>query len=174
MIAVPRGGAPAQGRTASAAGGNREVFLNHHAGCRAHHRVLEDAADELGALVLRPFRDVGAGNLDRALVDGIGARDGVHQGGFARAVAADDGDEVACVEVKAHVVQGQLLGDGAGVEGLGDVLDVEHYFFTAFRSALKRACMSGSERAMATRMAVKSLRSFGGMPICRTTAMTAR
>ena len=53
--------------------------------------------------MFRPFRDVGAGDLDPALVDGVGARDAVHERRFARAVAADDGDEVAGREMEAHV-----------------------------------------------------------------------
>ena len=72
-------------------------------------------------------------------------------------------DAHVAVEIDLELAD-ELLGDGAGVEGLGDVLDVEHYFFTAFRNALKRACMSGSERAMATRPVEGRRRACMGDP----------
>ena len=123
--------------------------------------------------MLRPFGDVSASNGDAALIHRIRAGDRVHQRRFARAVAANDRDEISRCQMQADVMQGQFLRDGPWIEGLGNVFDMQHQC-TPFRNLFQRACKSGSDNASATRMAVNNLRSLGGMPICSTMAMTAR
>ena len=123
--------------------------------------------------MLRPARDVLAVDADRAAIDEEGAGDGVHERRFSRAVAADDGDEIAGREMERQIVKRGLFRDRSGIEGLGDVLNVEHHF-TAFRAVWSFFWRSGKASAAPTRIAVKSLRSFGGIPISRTSAMTAR
>ena len=118
MFAVFRRRAPAERRRLAAAGGDGEVFLNLHVRGRAHHRILEHAADELRTLVLRPLRDVRARNLDFAFIDGIRARDGVHECRFAGAVAADDRDEIAGREMEAHISERDFFCDGVRIERL--------------------------------------------------------
>ena len=111
-----------------AAGGRRqgEIFLDGHMGGAAAHGVLEQAADLPGALILRLEGDVLAVQVNISAVGEKAAADGVEQSGFARAVGADDGDEVTGVQVQAQVPQGYLFVDGAGVEGFGDVVDLQH------------------------------------------------
>ena len=118
----------APGKTAAlaAAGGEGEVLFDPHRGGGAHHRVLEHAADECRALVLGQVRDVGAVDDDLAGVDKERAGGGVEHRGLARAVAADDGDEVAVVQRQTQAVQRGLGVDGAGVEGLIKFLEFKH------------------------------------------------
>src|SRR5699024_12284513 len=54
------------------------------------------------------------------------ARDQVEHGGFARAVAADDGDKVAVFYGDTHALQRLFLIDGADVEDLDDVFQFKH------------------------------------------------
>ena len=110
----------------AAALGQGQVFLDAHGGGGAHHRVLEHAADERGALVFGQAGHVGAVDDDGALVHGPGAGDGVHQGALAGAVAADDGDEVPVLHGEIHAVQGALFVHRAGVESLIDPFDLKH------------------------------------------------
>jgi len=118
----------APGKTAAlaAAGGEGEVLFDPHRGGGAHHRVLEHAADECRALVLGQVRDVGAVDDDLAGVDKERAGGGVEHRGLARAVAADDGDEVAVVQRQTQAVQRGLGVDGARVEGLIKFLEFKH------------------------------------------------
>ena len=110
----------------AAAGGEGEVLFDPHRGGGAHHRVLEHAADECRALVLGQVRDVGAVDDDLAGVDKERAGGGVEHRGLARAVAADDGDEVAVVQRQTQAVQRGLGVDGAGVKGLIKFLEFKH------------------------------------------------
>ncbi len=112
--------------TGAATGGEGEVFRDAHVGRGAAERVLEDAADEAGALVLGPAGDVVAGDLDLAVVGEEGARDGVEKGGFARAVHAEDDHELAVGERQVDALEGADFIDGAGVEGLAEAGDLEH------------------------------------------------
>ena len=50
-------------------------------------------------------------------VHGEGAGDGVEHGGLARAVAADDGDEIPVMEGQIQTVQGFLGVDGLMLQG---------------------------------------------------------
>ena len=138
-LALVFGGAPAKRRRLAAPGSDGEVFLDHHARGRAHHRVLENAADELRAAMLGPFGDIRAIDDDAALIDRIGPGDGVHERGFACAVAADDRDEIAGVEMQGNVMQGKLFGNRARIEGLGDMFNRQHYFTAFLAALLKRA-----------------------------------
>ena len=110
----------------AAAGGEGEVLFDPHRGGGAHHRVLEHAADECRALVLGQVRDVGAVDDDLAGVDKERAGGGVEHRGLARAVAADDGDEVAVVQRQTQAVQRGFGVDGAGVKGLIKFLEFKH------------------------------------------------
>ena len=120
------GDAGAQGAGLATAGRQGQVFFDLHGGGGAGHGVLKDPADVLGPLVLAQAGDVGAIDHDLALVHRPDAGHRVQHGGFARAVAPDDGDEIALVQMERQSVQGRLFVDGAGVEGLGNVLNVKH------------------------------------------------
>ena len=114
--------APAQRALLAAARGEGEVLLNLHVRGRAHHGVLEHAADVLRAAVLRHGSHVHTVEDDAAGVHRPDARDGVEHGGFAGAVAADDGHEIARLQMQGQSVERPFLIDGAGVEGLGDMV----------------------------------------------------
>ena len=106
--------------------GQRHILFNVHGRGRAGHRVLEHAADECRALVLGQVRDVSAVDDDLAGVDKERAGGGVEHRGLARAVAADDGDEVAVVQRQTQAVQRGFGVDGAGVKGLIKFLEFKH------------------------------------------------
>ena len=72
--------------------------------------------------MLRQAGNIHAVDHDAALVNGPYPGDGVEHGGFSRAVAADDGNEIAVVQVQVQPIQGHLFIDGFGVEGFPDVL----------------------------------------------------
>ena len=78
----------------------RKVFFDRHVWRSAAQGVLKKPPDTAGALVLGQEGDVLLGERNAALVDIKAARDGVEEGRFARTVRADDGDEVALVQVK--------------------------------------------------------------------------
>ena len=104
----------------------REVFLDRHMGRGAAQRVLEHAADVLGAAVVRHKGDVLPVQRNGAGVGDELARNGVEHRGFARAVGADDRSKVAILQVKVDLLQGQLFVDGAGVKGLADIFQFKH------------------------------------------------
>ena len=114
--------APAQRALLATARGEGEVFLDLHVCGRAHHGVLEHAADVLRTAVLRHGGHVHTVEDDAAGVHRPDARDGVEHGGFSGAVTADDGHEIARLQVQGQPVERPLLIDGAGVEGLGDMV----------------------------------------------------
>ena len=111
-----------------AAGGRRqgEVFLNGHMGGAAAHGVLKQTADLPGALIFRQEGDIFPTQVNAAAIGEKAAADGVKEGGFACAVGADDGDEIPRGQVQTQVLQGYLFIDGAGVEGLGNVFNLQH------------------------------------------------
>ena len=111
--------------------GQRKVFLNGHIGGRALEGVLEQVADDLAALILRRKGNVLPAQHDAALVGNETAGDGVEHGGFARAVGAHDGGKVARLHVQAHTVQGHLFVDGAGVKGLVQIVQFQHFHLSA-------------------------------------------
>ena len=55
------------------------------------------------------------------------ARDGIEQRGLARAVRADDGDEIPRQGVQGHIVQRLFFVGRAGAEYLGNVPQFQHY-----------------------------------------------
>ena len=104
----------------------RHILFNVHGRGRAGHRVLKHAAEVLGALVFRQAGHIHTRDFNRAADRRrIRTRHRVEGGGFARAVAADDRDEIAFVELEIHVCQRALFGDRAGVKRLGDVVDIQ-------------------------------------------------
>ena len=111
----------------AAAGGEGEVLFDPH-------RV--GAVPIIGSWNTRPMNAArlcsgrlvtfGAVDDDLAGVDKERAGGGVEHRGLARAVAADDGDEVAVVQRQTQAVQRGLGVDGAGVEGLIKFLEFKH------------------------------------------------
>ncbi len=107
--------------------GQREVLLDGHVRRGALEGVLEEVADDPAALKFGREGDVLPAQLDAALVGDEAAGDGIEQGGFARAVGADDGGEVPRFHLQADAVQRHLLVDGAGVKGLVQILQFQHF-----------------------------------------------
>src|SRR5699024_239647 len=107
-------------------------------------------------------------------------RDGVEQRGLARAVRADDGDEVTLVEREVDVVEGDALIDRPREEGLGDVLYLEHHAATfapvaaAGRNREVRPFHRGTSSATMTSSAVMSFMSLGSRPTCSARKMMMR
>ena len=118
--------APAQRALLAAARGEGEVLLDLHVRGRAHHGVLEHAPQKAGALFLRKIGDILAIDGDGAAIHREGAGNGIEQGGFPRAVAADDGDKIAVIQGEGEPIQRYFLIDGAGVEGFVDILKLQH------------------------------------------------
>ena len=114
--------APAQRALLAAARGEGEVLLDLHVRGRAHHGVLEHAADVLRAAVLRHGGHVHAVEDDAPVVHRPDARNGVEHGGFSGAVAADDRHEIARIQVQRQAVERPFFIDGTGVEGFGDMV----------------------------------------------------
>ena len=104
--------------------GQRQIFLDGHAGRGAFQGVLKEPADEFAALVIRKTGDILPVQTDGSLVHHERAGDRAEQGGFARAVGAENGDKIAGVQMQVNAVQGFFLVDGAGVEGFGNVTDL--------------------------------------------------
>ena len=80
---------------------------------------------------LRPFVFRQKGHIVTAYGDGAcihvkAAGDGVEQGGLACAVGTDHRDKFSLVQMERQVRDGLFLIDGAGIEGLGDALNVQH------------------------------------------------
>ena len=119
-----------------------DLLADGHGGVKAGHGVLEHAADVGGALVLPQFGHVGAVNDDLAAVHRPHTSHSVQHGGFARAVAADDGDKITFVQFQVQTVQGRFLVDGTGVEGLGNILDLKHFLHPPSVPSLPRALRS--------------------------------
>ena len=108
----------------------RQIFLDGHVGCGALERVLEQMPDDLAALVLRRKGDVLSAQQNAALVGDKAAGDGVEQGGFARAIGAHDGGKISGLHLQAYAVQCHLFVDGAGVKGLVQVVQLQHFHVT--------------------------------------------
>ena len=105
--------------------GNRQILFDRHVKGRTLEWILKHAADLSGALVFRLFGDVPAVQRDTAAVDGKHARDAVEQGRFARAVVADDGDEITLVHAQADIRECRLFIDGARTESFAYLIDVQ-------------------------------------------------
>ena len=106
--------------------GQSQVLLDGEGGGGAPEGVLEQPPDDPAAPVVGHESHVPAPQGDGAGVHGEAARHGVEQGGFPRPVGANDGGEVAGGQMEGEAVQGRLFVDGAGIEGLGDVVHPQH------------------------------------------------
>ena len=150
LLPLRPGDADAERTGLAAAGGKGEVLFDLHGGGSAGHGVLKDAANVGGALMLAQTGDVHAVDDDLAAGHGPDAGDGVQHGGLACAVAADDGDEVALIQLQVQAVQGRLLVDGACVEGLGNILYLKHCLrppcLPFWPQALRSICPSSTAR----------------------------
>ena len=103
-----------------------QIFLDLHGSGGAHHGVLKYASNELGSLMLRQTGDVYPVDGNGARTHQPGARDGIEQRGFARAVSADHADEVSVSQGEGNAVQRGFLVDGTGIKGLAQVDDFKH------------------------------------------------
>ena len=119
--------APFECRRLAAPRRDGEIFLDHHACRRPHHRILENASDELCTAVLRPLRNVLARNVDLPRIDRNRTRDSVHQRGLACTVAADHGDEITGAKVKADARERLFLRNRPGVKCFLNILDLQHH-----------------------------------------------
>ena len=119
-----------------------KVFLNAHVRRSAAQRVLKQPPDDTAAVVLTCKGNVLAIQQDASLVHIKAARDGVEERGLARAVRADNGDEIALVEMERQIGNGALFVHRSNVEGLGDVLNVQH--ISCPPSLLPRPCGAGT------------------------------
>ena len=79
--------------------------------------------------MLGKFCHVDSVDEDLSLVYQPGTRHCVQHGGLARAVAADDSDEIAFLQSEGKTVQGKLLVNGSRIKGLVYVLDLKHWYF---------------------------------------------
>ena len=127
LLPLGLGDADAQGAALAAPSCQRQIFLDLHGGGSAGHGVLEHAANVSGALMLAQAGDVHAVNEDLALVHRPHTGNGIQHGGFTCTVAADDGNEIALVQLQAQPVQGGLLVHRACIEGFGNILDLKHF-----------------------------------------------
>ena len=122
--------------------GQGQILLDGHVGGGPPHGVLEQAAQHPAAPVLRLEGDVLPRQGDGALIHIEAPGDGVEQGALARAVGAHDGDEVPGLQVEGQAAEGLLLIDRAGVEGLGDMFQLQHVTFLP-SPLWRRPCAAG-------------------------------
>ncbi len=148
FVFLPFGGGNAhlQGTLLAAALCQGQVFFNLHGSSRPHHGILKHTADIAGALVLGQLGDVDSINFNAAFVHQPGAGNGIEQGGFSGAVAADDGHKIAVVQREAHIPQGTFFIDGAGIERFGNVPDFKHDVRLLSLQALQTTCSSNKAR----------------------------
>ena len=117
---------PAERTLFAAPSGNGQVFFDPHVRRGAHHRILEDTADQPGTFVLRQPGYVFPSELDGTAVNRPNAGNGVQHRALPCSVASDHGYEIAFFERQAQVIQCLLLIDGARIEGLGDLFYFQH------------------------------------------------
>ena len=79
--------------------------------------------------MLRKLGHVYPVNEDIAAIHGIHARDHIEHRGFAGAVAADDGYEIAVVKMKINALKRLFFVHRSGVEGFFYAKNVKHLFF---------------------------------------------
>ena len=102
--AIRFGDAEAEGSGLAAARRQGKIFLDLHGGGGTHHGILEHPPNIFCPLVFRQGGHVHAVNEDFPGVHRENAGDGVEHGTLARAVAADDGDEVTLVHGQIQAV----------------------------------------------------------------------
>ena len=106
--------------------GQGQIFLNGHVGSSAFERVLEQAANRLGAAEIRleghihPIQQNAAGIRNKAACNGI------EQGGFARAVGTHNGSELAAFHMQIDIGQRFFLVHRTGVKGHTDMVQIKH------------------------------------------------
>ena len=125
-LTVGGGDGPLESPAFAAAGGQRHIFFDPHIGGGAHHRVLKNTAEKPCPLFLRKMGNILPVDGNAALIHREGPGDGIQQGGFARPVAADDGDEIAVIQGEGKPVQRNFLVDGPGVKDLADIFQLQH------------------------------------------------
>src|SRR5450759_3666548 len=150
---------------------DREVLLDGHGGGGAGARILEDPADHAAAHVFGLPGHLATAEHDLAAADGERAGHGVQQGRLARAVGADDADELSGRRLEVDAVQGYDLVGGAGEEDLAQPAYFESGRGAHDRTTLRRTV--GTESATTTSAAVSSLRSVGSMPRRRLIAISS-
>ena len=96
-------------------------------GVKGSHRILENSAEELRAAMLRHMGDVIAADDDLSFVDRPASRDRVQRCRFARAVAADDGYEIALFKVQVDSRECGFCIYRAGVECLFNADKLKHF-----------------------------------------------
>lgn len=111
---------------AAAPGGERQIFFDRHARRGAAHRILKQPSDDLRAPVLRQKRHVLPVEEDFAAIRQKAPADRAEQRGFSRAVRADDRDEISVRHAERKLMQGAFFVDRSGMEGLGDVFQLQH------------------------------------------------
>ena len=106
----------------------RQLDILHRGGAREQIEALENETDlavaDVGQLVAIESGDVGAVEQVTAARRAVEAAEHVHQGRFARAARAHDGDELAALDLQrnaAHRMHIHL----AGAVGLVDVLQLD-------------------------------------------------
>ena len=119
-----------------------EVFLDAHVRRGAAQRVLKQPPDDAAAVMLACKGNVLAIQQNTALVHIKATCDGVEKRGLARAVRADNGDEITLVQMERQIGNGALFVHRSDVEGLGDVLNVQH--ISCPPSLLPRPCGAGT------------------------------
>src|SRR5204863_8953405 len=100
---------PAEAPRLTALGRHRQVLGDAHDGARALVRILCNAPDVPRPAMHRLARDVRALQLDAAAIGLYQTSNGLEQAGFASAIGANDGDEVARLDIQADIVQGSHL-----------------------------------------------------------------
>ena len=130
LILAGNAGEDGVGRSACPQVSQRQIFLDGHVGRGALERVLEQMPDDLAALVLRRKGDVLPAQQNAALVGDKAAGNGIEQGGFARAVGAHNSGKISGFHLQAHAGKRHLFVDGAGVKGLVQVVQLQHFHVT--------------------------------------------
>ena len=159
--------------------GQGQIFLDGHMGGGTLHGVLKEPAQLAAALVLGLKGDILPVQHNGPPVREKHPGDGVEQGGLTRAVGAHHGDEVPGGQVEGNPVQRLLLIDGAGVEGLGNIVQLQHGVPSFLRASFCRwRAISfrpwGMAMATATMRADTSLKHSVGTLAARATAMMMR
>ena len=109
---------------ATLSGCQREIFFDRHARGAAAHGVLKETPDLLGTLVLGGQRDIRTVQRDFSGVGDEASRNCTEKRRLARAVCADNGDEVARADMERDIVERKLCVLGAGIEGFRDVCEL--------------------------------------------------
>ena len=109
---------------AALSGCQREIFFDRHARGAAAHGVLKETSDLLGTLVLGGQRDIRTVQRDFAGVGDEASGNRAEERRLARAVCADDRNEIAWTDVKRNIVERELCILGAGIEGFRDVCEL--------------------------------------------------